>query len=341
MATEGRIQNAGVEPKGVETDLREDPHSFSFFQMVRLLQRLRPGRQRVGDFGRPEDEVVRFSVNPSLGFAAGEVQDLHFDEQGPGEASGPADMEVNFMGLVGNQGVLPAHYSLLVREERKQDNRPLTDFLNIFQHRMLSLFYRAWERSRFYVPFERGETDRVSSHLLDLVGLGNERLRKRMQVRDEALLFYCGLLGMKQRGAIALEQVLSDYFQVPVEVQQFLGGWYGLSEASQCRVDDEPAENGFGLGEGTVIGSEVWDPQARVRIRVGPLGSAYRALRSITRFFGDDQFDFEVQLVLSKEEVPGVVLRPETDAQALPLGWCSWIRTGPLERDADQTTLSL
>lgn len=348
-------ETSSVEPNGAAEDpreegrqlgaLRADPQSFAFFQAVRMLQRQYPERRKVGDFSRPGDEVARFSVNPSLAFAAGEIQELEINDERPSE------MEVNFMGLVGNQGVLPTHYSLLVREERG-DLRPLTDFLNIFQHRMLSLFYRAWESARFFVPFERREPDSLSQRLLDLIGLGNKELRQRMRLRDESFLFYCGLLGMRQRGATALQQILEDYFQVPVSIEQFVGGWYGLSESSQCRVDDEPRLNEVGLGEGTVVGDEIWDPQARVRIRVGPLereryneflpgASAHVALESITRFFSDGQFDFDVQLVLAKDDVPGVVLGEEAESEELPLGWCTWIRTRPFVRDADETTLAL
>jgi len=335
-----------------ESDLRDDPQSFSFFQAVRLLRRLHPEARGIGEFANPEDEVVRLSVNPSLAFAAGEVQDL---DPIPGH---PDRLLVNFMGLVGNQGVLPTQYSLLVNDELKAEQRPLTDFLDIFQHRFLSLFYAAMERRRFYVPFERGDADRVSRHLFDFLGLGSEPLRQRMELRDEAFLFYCGLLAMRQRGSSALEQMLEDYFEVPIEVHQFVGGWYGLSEDSRCRVDDSQLEDrfepieGMGLGEGAAVGNEIWDPQARVRIRIGPMsrdryddflpgGRAHRALQAITRFYSDDQFDFEVQLVLQGNDVPGVELGGSADEGAQPLGWCTWIRTRPFERDADETTLSL
>lgn len=327
-------------------DLLDDPQSFTFFQAVRLLQRMHPDGERVGGFGRPEEEVVRFSVNPSLGFPAGEIQDLDLDP------SGDADMEVNFMGLVGSQGVLPTHYSLLATGDDRHRTHPFRDFLDIFQHRMLALFYRAWERARFYVPFERDESDHVSRRLRDLLGLGAPSLQGRLPVRDESFLFYCGLLAARQRGAISLEQVLEDYFQVPVQVQQFVGGWYGLSESLRCRVDDDPEPGRIGLGQGAVVGDEVWDPQARVRIRIGPLsreeyddllpgGEANEALSAITEFFSDGQLDFEAQLVMSGEEVPGIVLGDTPDQGAPPLGWCTWIKTRPLPRDADETTLAL
>jgi type VI secretion system protein ImpH len=345
MAAESRVPDTDLSGSAAAAALEENPQSFGFFQAVRLLRRLAPEREAVGEFADPGREVVRFSSNPSLAFPAGEVQELEIGEDGP------ARMMVNFMGLVGHMGVLPLHYTRLVNDEQRDDDRPLTDFIDLFQHRIVSLFYQAWERSHFYVPFERGDEDRVTRHLLDLIGLGDETLRSRLQIPDVALLYYCGLLGMRQRSAVALEQMLEDYFGVPVEVLQFLGGWYSLSDESRCRVDDEPGFDAAGLGEGVVVGDEIWDSQARVRIRVGPVNrsryedflpgqEAHNALRAITEFFGDGQFDFELQLVLAEEDVPGVVL--DASAEDAPsLGWSTWIRTRPMSRDADETTLTL
>jgi len=322
------------------------PESFTFFQAARLLHRRFPDRRRVGEFAHPSEEVVRFSVNPSLAFPAGDVQDL---EMGP---DGPPRLLINFMGLVGHMGVLPVHYTLLIDDRAASEGSPdaFRDFLDIFHHRIISLFYKAWERSHFWVAFERGEQDRFTSLLLDLLGLGAEDLRRRMSLRDEALIHYSGLLGAQHRSAVALEQMLGDYFEVPVAVEQFAGGWYGLSIQSRCRLDDDEDLAG-NLGDGTVVGDEVWDPHARVRVRFGPLrrdrydsflpgGSAHAALRSLTQYFSDGQFDFEIQLVLDRRDVPGVVLGEEEES-ALPLGWCTWVRTRPFSRDAGETTFMI
>ena len=134
-------------PLGV--DLRDDAISFEFFQAVALLQRMLSDRRPVGHFFSPEDEAVRFHVNPRLAFPASEIQQLELHE---GE---PADMMVNFMGLTGPQGVLPYPYSELILERLRAKDRSLAAFLDIFNHRAISLFYRAWQRSRFQVNLRR------------------------------------------------------------------------------------------------------------------------------------------------------------------------------------------
>ncbi len=329
----------------VERALREEPYSFSFFQAVRLLERLNPERASVGRFVDPDAEVVRFSVPPSLAFPPSEIHALEVDEAG----EAPAEMAVNFMGLTGPQGVLPYHYTLLVAERSRARDDALRDFLDLFHHRMISLFYRAWEKHRFTVAYERGESDRLTEHLLDLVGVGLETLRGRLGVPDEALAFYAGLLSLPPRGAVALEQLIEGFFDVPASVEQFVGGWYPLPLRDQCALDDGGASAQLGLG--AVAGDEIWDQQARVRIRLGPMpraryeeflptGAAHERLRALVRFFSHDQFDFEVQLALSADEVPGCVLGADGE-EPQRLGWSTWIRTGPLGRDADETVLVL
>ncbi len=111
-----------------------------------------------------------------------------------------------------------------------------------------------------------------------------------------------------------------------------------------------PAEQ---LGLGAVVGDEMWDQQARVRLRLGPLtreqyqyerflpkGSGYELLRTLARFFCHDQFDFDIQLVLAREEVPGCVLGSDAE-EPTPLGWRTWLRTKPFAHDADDTILTL
>ena len=125
-------------------------------------------RRPVGHFSSPEDEAVHFHVNPRMGFPASEIQELQFHEDAP------ADMMVNFMGLTGPQGVLPYVYSELILERLRAKDRSLAAFFDIFNHRAISLFYRAWQRTRFPVNYAAG-----SARLLQPVPARPARHRDR------------------------------------------------------------------------------------------------------------------------------------------------------------------
>jgi type VI secretion system protein ImpH len=324
--------------------LEEDACSFEFFQAVSLLQRLREKMRPVGHFSSPDDEAVRFRVNQRLGFPASEIQELEMHE------NAPAEMMVNFMGLTGPSGVLPYAYSELILERARAKDYSLSSFLDIFNHRAISMFYRAWQKFRFPVTYGAGSRDLFSQYLLDLIGLGTGGLRNRQEIEDEALLHYISLVAMQSRSATALEQLLADYFEVPVEIQQFTGAWYGIDPSTQCAMTEEESPSRQ-VGEGAVVGDAVWDRQGRVRIRIGPLGmeryndflpqgTAYAALQSITRFFSNQCLDFEVQLVLDRSHVPAIQLDSDASHPAR-LGWVSWAKTIAMTVDPDDTILAL
>jgi len=325
-------------------DLHDDAPSFEFFQAVALLQRMMSDRRPVGHFYSPEDEAVRFHVNPRMGFPASEVQELQLHNDAA------ADMMVNFMGLTGPQGVLPYVYSELILERLRAKDRSLASFLDIFNHRAISLFYRAWQRTRFPVNYAAGELDFFSHYLRDILGIGTAGLAERQRVEDEALMHYIALFAMQSRSAVALEQVLTDYFEVAVEIEQFTGAWYTLDESTQCAMNERDTMS-TQVGLGAVVGDAVWDRGGRVRIRIGPIGlqrcddflpggSAHGALRAITGFFANGCVDFEAQLVLDRKEVPAVELDLNAKHPAR-LGWVSWAKTAPMNVDPDDTILAL
>ncbi len=344
MAAACGPENPALSDALIAERLYSNPWSFEFFQAVRLLCRMLEERERVGGFSLPNSEAARFRAHPSTVFPASEIQALRTPE------NQPTTLEVNFMGLFGPQGVLPLYYTELIAERARQRDTALLDFLDIFNHRMISLFYRAWEKYRVPISYERGDEDRVSERLLEFIGLGTPGLQNRQAVADDALIYYSGLLSQQPRSASNLEGLLADYFDVPVEVEQFVGAWYKLDESTQFCMGDA---NDFSeqLGVGAVVGDEVWDTQGRVRVKIGPIpiaryldflpsGAAYPALRAILEFYAGCEIDFEVQLILDRKDVPFCELGAEGDA-APRLGWLTWGRTAPLDRDPGDTILSL
>ena len=352
MATKSRTTDdslAKTAPPGhaqLQQKMHAEPYRFRFFQAMRLLEAMHPERRPVGGFSPPAEEVARFSARPTLTFPASEVQDLR---SGEGQ---PTTLEVNFLGLNTVNGPMPrANTALLLERQRGRDGAT-AEFHDIFNHRMISLFYRAWKRYRFFLAAEstRDEGDAVADRLYDLVGLGSPGLRGRQAIPDEATIFYAGLLSRQVRSADGLEQILAAYFGVRVEVRQFTGTWERLSPDQQTHLR-EGSTFAESLGRGTIVGDEVWIQEAALTVRLGPMrleryqqflpgGEGQRELESWLHFYSRKAFSFVVQLVLEREEVPRVELAQKKEERKR-LGYESWLKVKPLERDPDETTYVL
>ena len=343
MASPSGTSDSAVAPPryaAVDAVLRKHPQEFQFFQAVRLLERLAPSSAPVGRFVSPGREVVRFSAHVAMGFPASQIQRIEWAD------TGAPTMVINFLGLAGPSGVLPLYYTELLAARIRAKDRAFASFLDIFNHRMTSLFYRAWEKYRFAIAYERGEHDLFSHHLMDLIGLGTPKLDGRLAVRDDTILYYAGLLAMHTRSVASMERILTDYFEVDVTVEQFVGSWRRLSSSDLCRFDRGTSVSEQ-LGSGAIVGDEIWH-QSGIRIRMGPLtlreyldflpsGTAYEPLRSLAGFISRGELDYEIQLVLKKDDVPRCELGAADGAPRL--GWTSWAKTKPLERDAEDTIL--
>ncbi len=334
-----------MEKRPLNQKLADEPFRFEFFQAVRLLEKIFPERKPVGGDALPHEEVARFRSRLGLFFPASEIQELKesVDELTDREKT---ELFLNFIGMVGINGVMPIHYTEILMDRARYRDTAMWSFLDIFTHRSTSMFFRAWEKYRFPVKYERG-TDDFTEYLFDLVGLGTPGLRGRMDLPDESLLPYAGLIAQKPHSAAALANILGDYFSVRAKAIQFFGQWLDLDKSSITRLGQ--ANNS--LGKTTILGTRIWDQQSKFRIVFGPLsfaefqgflpnGHAYKPMRSIVRFMNGTEFDFDVRLVLKAKQVPGTVLTTRAKRRPL-LGWTSFLKTKPFTADDDQVILQV
>lgn len=364
MAQENRTSPAGLADR-----LFNEGHAFEFFQAVRLLELLAsesphaPGEPRLASIGNsagPHEEAIRFRGHASLTFAPGEVHEI--GGLTPGQAAQPGEwpvgLEVAFLGLVGPQGTLPQHYTSLVIERVAAGDHTLRAFLDLFHHRAVSLFYRAWEKYHFPYLYERFRRSAPEDNALDpatfalrsLIGLSTDGLSERTAVDDESFVYYSGHYAHHPRPAVALEALLADYFAAPVQVVQFQGRWITLAPEERTVIPSKqnPLGRNCRLGHDAVVvlGSRVWNMSTKFRIRIGPLDYArfqqfmpgsdgLRRLCDLVRMYAGPEYTYDVQVLLKREEVPCATLRGKP-SQAYRLGWNSWARTKPYQQDADE-----
>jgi type VI secretion system protein ImpH len=355
MATSSRRQAVALTEQ-----LRSEPYRFDFFQAVRLLRRMASeqspdgARQPVGEDHAPGEEIVRFRALPSHNFPAGPISSFRALEGSPSDLAAPPEMTVAFLGLFGPSGVLPRHYTQLVIDRTRHKDFGLRNFLDLFHHRLISLYYRAWEKYRFPIGYERtaleadgSQQDLFTNCLYSLVGWGTGGLRQRLEVTDDSFLYYGGLFAHYPRNAISLERMVADYFDLPAEILQFQGQWLYLADEDQTRMPSSTQREGQNnrLGHGALIGDRVWGIENKFRVRIGPLsygqfrgflpdGDQLVLLGQLVRSYVGPDFDFDVQLVLRKAEVP-VCRLAASGSGGSRLGWDMWLYNEAPNYDVD------
>ena len=329
--------------------LRREPYRFDFFQSVRLLERTalmtgeESAREPIAGAAPPSRELVRFSAQPSLSFVGADVLHLERRDSADTEHSGGElkqwQMDVGFTGLIGSQGVMPYYLTELVLRELREKNTALRDFLDIFNHRHISLFYQAWHKYQLPVNYERQhlrqerEPDLFSHALASLSGLGTSEMRYRMPMPDDALLGMAGHLSRQHCSAAALASMIRQYFGLNVTIEQFQGQWDDLPPDVLCRLPGPGYPQGVNncLGQNAVLGTQCFQAQNKFRVVVEPLAyeqfmtiapgsSKLEALKSFIQLSAGIEMDFEISVTLNTGQVAPVQLVDEPDNQPF-LGW--------------------
>ncbi|MGH8219319.1 MAG: type VI secretion system baseplate subunit TssG [Steroidobacteraceae bacterium] len=330
---------------GHETDavelfaaLVEAPYRFDFYQTLRRLECLYADKPRWGRALRPVEEPVRLGQEPELTFAPAPLAGFV-----PPADGRPGRLNVRLLGLLGPNGPMPTFFTEYVRDRLRNAGDPtLSRFLDIFHHRFLELFYRAWAQGQPHVSYDRPGDDRFARYPGACIGLLPQAHRDRDAVPDRAKLYCSGTLMRQVRSADGLAGILRGFFNVPVRIQELVGHWLGLSVPERTYL----GSSGTGLGSGAVLGGSVWDRQSKFRIHVGPLsydqyesflpgGRRLRQLVDWVRFYLCFELDWDVQLQLLEREVPSAQL-----GAGHRLGWTTWLGARRTAGDAEDLCLA-
>lgn len=320
--------------------LEKKPYACGFYPTMRALECLHADKPRLGRSARPADEPIRLAQEPALDFAPAGLSAFE-----PGKDGRPWRLSVRFFGLLGPNGPLPLHLTEYARQRlRHHRDATFARFLDVFHHRMLCLFYRAWAESQPTVSFDRPNSDRFGVYIASLFGLGMESLRNRDAMPDLAKLHFAGRLGCQTRNAEGLLAMLRGFLRLPVEIGEFIGQWFDLPDDCRCRLGRSPKS--ATLGESAMIGSRYWDCQQKFRVTIGPMpypdyqrllpgGATLERLIALVQNYIGLELDWDVNLVLRKDDVPPTVLGRQGQ-----LGWTTWLATRPFTEDPDDLRLN-
>lgn len=299
--------------RNIDDDLRallesEGP-KFNFFQAVQLLQRLHRGAVPVGEGGPPSKEAIRFRHDPNLVFHSSDVGGIRL--RVPRHGLMFSEVTTTFLGLSGTASPLATPMVEAVLRD-VEDGGSLRDFYDIFHHRLISLFYRAWKRNRMYASHRLDGSDRLTRRALAFVGVDGFGAAPSLGVPPIDLLALAPLLGLRTRSARTLEIVLGTVFPgIGASVQGFIARRVRLSDDQCAKLG---VQNGT-LGTNFTIGRSVLDRSGRFGVQIGPVdyelfeallpgGQHHTKLREIVQQFTRGVLESEVEVLLKEDQTP-------------------------------------
>jgi len=351
LATKRRFEPSVIE------QLFKEPYRFEYCQSVRLLE-IWFKQEGVSNQNAVTD-VLRFKNSLSLSFPASELESLQTDTKTDAttaedimalfksKQTNYVEITPAFMGMLGVNGALPLHYTerIALNLQTNRNNGPRA-FLDIFSNRSLGLFYDAWGKYKLELKYEKTRKDNFLPLLLSIAGVGQTALKNRLKdenggVLDESVAYFASALRHKPVSAAMMQKVISAYFQAPMKIEQFVGGWYKLPPDQQTQLGSEGAVLGFG----SVIGDRIWQRDLCMKINIGPLPYAKfekflpgkiaaQSLKKVLTMFTGVTIEYEVQLILRKEDVKPSELSKE--GSEVSLGWNSFLTTQQACEDSSE-----
>lgn len=319
--------------------LHHDPGRFGFFQAVRLLYGDN-GFDGRGTGSRPGP--LRFTTPASLSFPPAELQSITRND---------AAMRVcvNFLGLTGPSGVLPRTYTELLIARQSHRDRSAQEFLDLFNHRLVALFWLAWAKHRPEIGRQFGFHNSVLRYLEHIVGMGTPALQaqlhpgkrsgaaSRKPLPGAAMTYFSGLIAQRPHGEVSLAQVVSAVVGAPVRANGCLGTWQDIAGDARTRLGGASSR----LGHGCVLGTRYWDRQTTLRLTIGPIdrkrfnsllptGAMLPDIIELSRFLTGLALDLRIRLSLRADQVPPLRLGAR-NVDRPRLGWNTWLggRTDP------------
>lgn len=320
--------------------VRQAPYEHDFYLALRQIECLSRAVPRIGETLHISEDPVRLGQEPSMVFAP-----ATFSKVVNANEHRPARLLQWAIGLLGPQGPMPLHLTEYTHERVLNfHDQTFACFLDIFHHRILSMFYRTWAQAQPTVSFDRQDEDRFSDYLASVFGLGFASLEDRDEMPDLAKLYFAGRLSAQTKCPEGLVAILKHIMRLPVVIHEFFAHWMVIPHEYRWHLGTDDARGALGVS--ATVGERVWDCQSRFRIVMGPMGfrdyvcllpkgDSLQRLVDVVRNYVGDEISWDVQLVLNRDEVP-----PLTLGVMGRLGWTTWLGSDRMRRDPDDLVIS-
>jgi type VI secretion system protein ImpH len=301
--------------------LESEPWRFDYFTVLRHLERMFADRPRIGDSAARREDFVQLGQDPFMDFPASNLaRVVQSDDK-------PLKVFVEYLGLLGPQGALPlatteeAYHYVLTQDDA------FPRFLDLFNHRFIQLFFRAWADARPIAQHDRPDADRFVAYIGSAIGLGSKPYQDLDCLPDAAKLGFAGLIGAQAKCASRLAGAVCGLFKVKAEVEEFVGSRLMIEASERTILGDRYNR----LGEDALLGRTVFSVQDKIRLRIFaknlaqyirflPTGDLCEPLADLVFFYNGEQLDWDVELA-----IPSGAAEPIRIGKFGQLGWTSWM----------------
>lgn len=311
--------------------------TMDFYRAVRMLDAAHPDLPRTGEAYTPAQESIRFGQKPELVFARTPIESFS-----PATETSPPRLYINFLGLFGPNGPLPLHLTEHARSRaRHNGDRTFAAFADIFHHRMIALFYRAWMVNQLSADLDRPDEQAFSHYIGAMFGAADDTPAptENDSIPLNAKLYYTGRLSSPTRNIEGLESIIAEFFSVPATIETHVGRWIPLPEDCYCGLGGRTTDST--LGQNAIIGTRVWDTQLSFRVNLGPMryadykrllprGDSFRRLRDWILNYAGAELYWDARLIIRADELPMLRLGEKGGQQ---LGWTTWLHSNPPTRN--------
>jgi type VI secretion system protein ImpH len=288
-------------------ELELTPWVFDFHLALRRVDCAFPHRPSSGSARLPSEEPIRVGQDPSLAFAPAAIRSFVAPH---GDA--PGRLRVAFLGLFGPNGPLPLHLTEHALDRiRDADDPTFAAFVDLFQHRLLLFFQRAWAMCQPAVGQDRTNANPFVRYLGSLCGLGLPSMVGRDAIPHHAKIQFCARLMGNSRNAEGLEAIVREYFGLPAKLEEFVGEWLEIPSENRWRLGH--SRDVSALGDSAVLGARSFQRGQKFRVALGPLKASdfhsflpgtprLAALAGLVRMYVGDELAWDVRLVHEPEE---------------------------------------
>ncbi|REL27686.1 type VI secretion system baseplate subunit TssG [Thalassotalea euphylliae] len=271
MANQNGNENAFI--KQLKDD-HQQRDMFELFALMRAIESRALLSQPLGHSKTPRDDVARFGQSPLSAFHAAAISNISLSTK-----IGKYKIKNSYWGLFGHNGALPSHLTEYAQERiSKHKDDTLCEFLDIFHHRLICLYYRAWKTGYPAIQFDHMQTNQFVQQLSALARSESGALSTDIHPQatsdsspaHQRGLYFAGLLTHKNLGAKAVQQILSDLFSVAVIVNEFQASWLTIARRDRSVLTKSGTANNK-LKHNAIIGKRTFQRSYKVTVELAAL----------------------------------------------------------------------